>query len=324
MTPPGSSRPVGKRPAAGKGRSASKAKPQSSRTRTPAKASTPRPKSPQGRGRRWPLRLAVATLVVVALGVAALLRGTWEVRTTFLNETTFRTSELTGELRVVQLTDFHNIPRPAQVRDIVDLVKQADPDLIALTGDLIDTKNRTMDPTRRLLEGLADLDVPRYFVDGNHDHWSADHGRLHELLERYDVTVLADSNVQVKGEFGTVSLIGVDDYFSGHGDLAKAVQGLPREGFRLVLTHSPEIIGELSSKQIDYAMCGHTHGGQIRLPFIGAIYQPGGNWFPKISKGAYVDGHSTLFVDSGLGVTGPKFRLFNQSQVTLHRIGPNA
>lgn len=69
-------------------------------------------------------------------------------------------------------------------------------------------------------------------------------------------------------------------------------------------------------------MCGHTHGGQIRLPLIGALYQPGGDWFPKVSKGAYTDGDATLFVDSGVGVTGPPLRLFNQSQVTLHRIGP--
>ena len=69
-------------------------------------------------------------------------------------------------------------------------------------------------------------------------------------------------------------------------------------------------------------MCGHTHGGQIRLPLIGALYQPGGDWFPKVSKGAYTDGDATLFVDSGAGVTGPPLRLLNQSQVTLHRIGP--
>lgn len=273
--------------------------------------------------RRWPRRLALALVIAFALGAATLARADWEVHNTFLNETTHRTDELASELRVVQVTDFHNIPRPAQVRDIVELVRGADPDLIAITGDLINTDNRTLDPVRRLLEGLSGIDAPRYFVDGNHDHWSADHAKLHELLERFDVTILTDENTQVSGDFGRVSLIGVDDYYSGHGDIDAAVEGLPAEGFRLVLTHSPEIFGELDRTNIDYAMCGHTHGGQIRLPFVGAIYQPGGNWFPKVSKGAYVDGDATLFVDSGLGVTGPKLRLLNQSQVTLHRIGPS-
>lgn len=278
-------------------------------------------KADRPRWRSFPRALTLVAVLLVLAGVT-LTRGVWEVHNTTTTETTFSTSELAAELRVVQLTDFHNIGRPAQVRDIVEQVRAAEPDLIALTGDLLNTSNRTLDPVRRLLAGLAELEAPRYFVDGNHDHWSADQAALHDLLETHGVTVLANSATVVEGEFGRVQLIGVDDYFSGHGDLPAAVAGLPADGFRLVLTHSPEIAPELSDNGVDYAMCGHTHGGQIRLPFIGAIYQPGGNWFPKISKGAYRFGDSTLFIDSGLGVTGPKLRLFNQSQLTLHRLGP--
>ncbi|NHB83793.1 hypothetical protein G7085_01320 [Tessaracoccus sp. HDW20] len=67
--------------------------------------------------------------------------------------------------------------------------------MIAITGDLVNTTNRTLDPARRLLEGLAGIGVPSYFVDGNHDHWSADHARVHELLERYGVTILDDASI---------------------------------------------------------------------------------------------------------------------------------
>ncbi|NHB83792.1 hypothetical protein G7085_01315 [Tessaracoccus sp. HDW20] len=101
------------------------------------------------------------------------------------------------------------------------------------------------------------------------------------------------------GAFGDLTLIGVDDYYTGNGDLAAAVDGAPEEGFRLVVTHSPEILPSLDRHGIDYAMCGHTHGGQIRLPLVGAIYQPGGQWFPRVSKGAYTDGDATLYIDSG-------------------------
>lgn len=267
-----------------------------------------------------------ATLVVagclLTLGVAALLRGTWEVEHTRLNETTFATGELVGELRVAQVTDFHNIPRPGQVRHIVELVRATDPHVIALTGDLINTSNESLEPVAGLLEGLAGIDAPRYFVDGNHEHWSREHASLHDLLERHGVTILTDEHTTLTADFGTVAVIGVDDYFTGNGDLAEAVEGLRSDGFRLVLTHSPEILPELDRFGVDYAMCGHTHGGQIRLPLIGAIYQPGGQWFPRISKGPYTQGGSTLYIDSGAGVTGPPLRLFNQSQVIVHRIGP--
>ena len=79
------------------------------------------------------------------------------------------------------------------------------------------------------------------------------------------------------------------------------------------------MVGKLEANGIDYAMCGHTHGGQIRLPFVGAIYAPGRNFFPEYSKGPYEMGEATLFIDSGVGVTGPKYRFLNQSQVVLHR-----
>jgi predicted MPP superfamily phosphohydrolase len=274
------------------------------------------------RDARWLRSAGVVALLLVGLAVGVLARAVWEVRNTWLVETTFSTDEVAAELRVVQVTDFHNLPRPAQVDQVVELVRGAEPDLIALTGDLVNTSNDALDPVERLVSGLATIDAPRFYVDGNHDHWSRDQDRLHELLERNGVTILVNESLPFEGAFGRIQLVGVDDYFSGHGDLAAAVAGLPDDGFRLVLTHSPGILPELDRHDVDYAMCGHTHGGQIRLPLIGALYQPGGDWFPKVSKGVYVDGAATLFVDSGVGVTGPPLRFLNQSQVALHRIGP--
>ena len=273
------------------------------------------------RRRTW-RRLVLAVVALSLVTVGAWVRADWEVRNTRLVETTLITSELAAELRVVQVTDFHNVPRPAQVDQVVELVRGAEPDLIALTGDLVNTSNDALDPVERLVAGLATIGAPVFYVDGNHDHWSRDQQDLHGLLREHGVTILVNESLPFEGAFGRIQLVGVDDYFSGHGDLAAAVAGLPDDGFRLVLTHSPGILPELDRHDVDYAMCGHTHGGQIRLPLIGALYQPGGDWFPKVSKGVYVDGAATLFVDSGVGVTGPPLRFLNQSQVTLHRITP--
>lgn len=268
------------------------------------------------------LERALITLVVMVVLVAAtLVRSKFEVEHTMLRETTYTTAELSGELRVVQITDLHNLPRRSQVAAIADLARSAKPDVIALTGDLLNTHNASLAPVEWLLDDLEQIGVPMYFVDGNHDHWSSDQEELHRLLVRHGVRVLSDEHLTITGRWGSATLIGVDDYFSGHGDLGRAVAGAPDRGFRLVLTHSPEISSELVTHDIDYAMCGHTHGGQIRLPFVGALYQPGGNYLPELSKGTYGFGSSTLFIDSGVGVTGPNHRLFNQSQITLHRLG---
>lgn len=264
--------------------------------------------------------IMVATLLL--LGVATYARAKWEVEHTRLNEARFVTSELDGELRVVQVTDFHNLPRAAQVDEVIHLVASANPHFIALTGDLIDTYNENLDRVEQLIEGLAGIGVPIYSVDGNHDHWAAEHTQLLDLLHRHGVTTLRDEHINVTGDWGSLTLVGVDDYFSGYGNIGKAVEAAPEDGFRFVLTHSPEILPELGSHGVDYAICGHTHGGQVRLPLIGALYQPGDHYLPRVSKGFYRNGDATLFIDSGVGITGPAYRLLNQSQVTLHRIGP--
>ena len=164
-------------------------------SRPPARRTTRAAQAKARAVRRRRIRVAATLGILLALGLAVLARGTWEVRTTRLNETHFVTDELTAELRVVQVTDFHNIPRTTQVRDIVELVRAAEPDLIAITGDLVNTHNRTLDPARRLLAGLAGIDAPRYFVDGNHDHWSTDHSEVHRLLEAHGVTIMGHVNV---------------------------------------------------------------------------------------------------------------------------------
>ena len=91
--------------------------------------------------------------MVFLLAGGVWFRADWEVRNTRLVETTFATSELVGELRVLQVTDFHNVPRPAQVDQIVEVARGADPDLIALTGDLVNTRNDELVPVERLVAG---------------------------------------------------------------------------------------------------------------------------------------------------------------------------
>ncbi|HHT12692.1 MAG TPA: hypothetical protein GX013_05950 [Propionibacterium sp.] len=271
--------------------------------------------------RRRPLALlaTVLVLLLVAGGAAFHVRGTWEVGHTKLVETVHVTPELTDEFRVLQVSDFHSLPRPEQVDQVVEIAVAARADLIALTGDLINTHNEDLSSVERLIAGLREAGAPVVAVDGNHEHWSAQQTDLHALYEQYGVTLMVDEHFAYLGPWGRAIVAATDDHFSGHGDLAAALDGAPEDAFRLLLTHSPDVVGKLEANGIDYAMCGHTHGGQIRLPFVGAIYAPGRNFFPEYSKGPYEMGEATLFIDSGVGVTGPKYRFLNQSQVVLHR-----
>ena len=280
--------------------------------------------------------------MVFLLAGGVWFRADWEVRNTRLVETTFATSELVGELRVLQVTDFHNVPRPAQVDQIVEVARGADPDLIALTGDLVNTSNDALDPVERLVAGLATIDAPRFYVDGNHDHWSRDQQDLHALLREYGVTILVNESLPFEGDFGRVQLVGVDDHYSGHADLATAVAGLAGDArggaagaagsggrdenrsdgvFRLVLTHSPGLLPELGDYGVDYAMCGHTHGGQIRLPLLGSPHTQGTHLSRRRSSGWFQYGHAATYISRGLG-EGIRLRFNCRPEVALIHVLP--
>jgi len=225
-------------------------------------------------------------------------------------------------LRVLQIADFHSLPRNRQIDSIIDQAAAAKPDIVAITGDLVTTRDSDYEAVNRLFAGLRATHNNIFVVWGNHDHWNtAYHGRnrLAEVLAKHHLVLLDDDSVSLDGPWGALDVIGTDDYYSADPDLNAALAGTRPEAFRLLLTHSPEAVPALRGSGVDLAVCGHTHGGQIRLPFIGASYTPG-IWFPKYVKGWYdIDG-VPLYIDSGVGTSGPPVRAFNQSQITLLEI----
>lgn len=273
------------------------------------------------RGKPWRRRLAWALVVTVCAAAAVAAEVYWEVHTTRLVTETTVTDKLTGELRIMQLSDIHMRDDPAQLVSIVTQVRDAGPHLIVIAGDTLNTRNETLDPLKELFSWLAELGIPMYAVLGNHDHWSKDLPQLVELYARHGIKLIDNEHEVITGEFGSFTLVGAGDAYTDHAHLDQALKGAPG-GFRFLLTHSPEILPQLEKADIDYAVCGHTHGGQVAMPFIGAIYVPGQGLFPKYSRGRYQVGKAALYIDSGVGVTGMDLRFLVQSQIVLHVFHP--
>lgn len=273
------------------------------------------------RGKPWRRRLAWALVVTVCAAAAVAAEVYREVHTTQLVTETTVTNKLTGELRIMQLSDIHMRDDPAQLASIVTQVRDAGPHLIVIAGDTLNTRNETLDPLKELFSRLAELGIPMYAVLGNHDHWSKDLPQLVELYARHGIKLIDNEHEVITGEFGSFTLVGAGDAYTDHAHLDQALKGAPG-GFRFLLTHSPEILPQLEKADIDYAVCGHTHGGQVAMPFIGAIYVPGQGLFPKYSRGRYQVGKAALYIDSGVGVTGMDLRFLVQSQIVLHVFHP--
>lgn len=113
-------------------------------------------------------------------------------------------------------------------------------------------------------------------------------------------------------------MVGVGDASSYDADLSRSFSGVGATEAVILLSHTPDIVDQLSTEPVRLILSGHTHGGQIRLPFIGAVIAPGHGLFPKRTKGLYpLPNKRQLYIDSGLGMSRIPVRFWNQSQYSL-------
>lgn len=217
--------------------------------------------------------------------------------------------EANQRITILQISDVHNRNLDGKFDKIISL----DPDLIVLTGDLIDRTSTDLTYTEVLLEKLITMNTSIYFVAGNHEHESPIYSELRELLTVYDVTRLENEQVTLEINGVELNLVGIGNHSTGHADLLRAFRDIDTDLLTILLSHSPILL----DNQVDLTLSGHTHGGQVRLPLIGAIVAPEQGLFPKYDKGLYEpDSGGKLYIDSGLGTTFLPIRFLNEAQVS--------
>jgi len=196
--------------------------------------------------------------------------------------------------RIVQLTDLHFGSTSFLIYPIVlEKVKELKPNIIVITGDLVSSKS-AVNQAASFVNYLSKI-APTYIVFGNWDHW--------ENLENYsflfsNTTLLINSNTFLHRNNESICLVGVDDPYTGFDDLQKA---LPKNcSFKILLAHSPQIIGKARGK-VNLILAGHTHGGQVRFPFIGALFVPLPEEYKKYTYGLFFENSTYMFVSRGIG-----------------------
>lgn len=243
--------------------------------------------------------------------------------------------------RIVQLSDLHDARFGAQNERLIERVAAQQPSAIVLTGDMIDSRRTKVEPTVALAKRLVEL-APVYYVTGNHEARVPEAAQaLLDGLTRAGVTVLRSEAVDLQEGGESIRLIGLDDlgvYYKALAGEAQDIQeilaaakdalkgdlsALVRDaGFTLVLSHRPELIDLYAECGADLVLCGHAHGGQVRLPFGGGLYAPGQGFFPAWDAGLYEMGGTQMFVSRGLGNSAFPLRVNNRPEVvtiTLRR-----
>ncbi len=218
-------------------------------------------------------------------------------------------------LRIVQVSDFHagQMVPFEYLEQVVSEVNDLQPQLIALTGDFV-TSRRDLQALPQLAELLQELraEYGVYACLGNHDIW-AGATRIIRELERSGIPVLVNSHTTL--QIGSASLVvaGVDDPWGGQTNIQRALQGAP-DTDTLLLSHSPDMIDHWGHQHKLLQLSGHTHGGQVRLPFFGAPILP--RFGKRYDMGLFRVGESWLYVNRGVGMSSIPVRFACRPEIT--------
>lgn len=213
-----------------------------------------------------------------------------------------------------------------QLTEVVNKINSLTPDILFFTGDLMDVPNE-YDRIDEIVPVLQKLKAPygKFAVYGNHDHGGYGSNIYREVMEKAGFKVLLNEASKVKllnNEH--VYIIGIDDAMLGNPDIATALSAVPNESFKLLLSHAPDLADDALPYNIQLQLSGHSHGGQIKIPFIGALVKP--PFAEKYYEGLYTIGDNndlTLYVNRGLGTTRLPFRFLSRPEITLLTLSKN-
>ena len=265
--------------------------------------------------------------IIFALGILFILstvgKVIYDTNVFKVNRVELQTNKIpTGsEISILQISDVHNKVFGDNNEKLIDTVKKVDADLIVLTGDLVDRKTTDFSNVFSLVEEIKVINPNTFFVTGNHE-WENDYmeGLLVGLEER-EVTMLNNENTPVSLGETTINLVGIDNESTNHENMSLAFDDVNRDLYTVLLSHSPGVIEKYQDIPADLILSGHTHGGQVRIPLLGAVVAPDQGIFPELDKGIFeIGGEQYLYIDSGLGTSVAPFRFWNQSQLSLVQI----
>ena len=222
-------------------------------------------------------------------------------------------------IRIIQFSDTHlgfqyNL---SDLEETIETIQTPNPDIICFTGDLMDNPNDYQE-TSEIITLLSKLKAPlgKYGVYGNHDHGGYGTEIYKDIMSNSGFSLLVnESNFITLGDGSRIVISGVDDAMLGKPNLDSSFPKQPDELFTILLSHAPDYADYASRYPFGLQLSGHSHGGQIQIPLLGAVVTP--PFAEKYREGAYTIDSLTLYVNRGLGTTRIPYRLFSRPEITV-------
>lgn len=233
--------------------------------------------------------------------------------------------------KIAHISDLHNAEFGENNSTLIKMLQEQEPDIIAITGDLVDSDHTNMEVSVEFCRQALQV-APCYYVPGNHEAWLGErYNELENELKDIGVNVLRNESMKLSSGNDTLWIMGVDDpdfvdrssmfdLSDGiiSGEIEKADAG---RGYKILLSHRPEVFETYVRKGIDLVLSGHAHGGQVRIPFVGGLVAPNQGFFPEYDGGVYSRENTHMVVSRGIGNSIIPVRINNRPEivfVTLH------
>ena len=272
--------------------------------------------------------LIVSVLVILCLGIWTL----WGNTALEVNEyeiVSDRIPEAFTGFRIAQVSDLHNAEFGEENWKLIKMLSQTDPDIIVLTGDLIDSRQTDLDVVLEFAWQAGKI-ARVYYVSGNHEARVPEYEDLKNGLVKAGVVILENQKVQITREGESITLMGIDDpsfqesYLFGdaEGVARQAISDLQNasDGYTILLSHRPELFDTYVDSGVDLVFSGHAHGGQFRLPIVGGLVAPNQGLFPEYDAGQFTRENTTMLVSRGVGNSIIPVRFNNRPEIVVAQL----
>lgn len=272
----------------------------------------------------------IAIAVVTAILLVLIIWTAWSNTALELNRYTIKSdklSEVFNGFRIAHVSDLHNSKMGTDNEKLIDMIKSAAPDIIAITGDSIDSNHTDVDIALCFIKEAIKI-APCYYITGNHEAWVSEstYNDFESDLIELGVVVLHNEEIVFERESAKISIVGIDDpdfIKSNGGNIENSMTSdsikelVSTNGFSILLSHRPEFFNQYVRADFDLVLSGHAHGGQFRLPFIGGLAAPNQGLFPEYDSGLYTEDNTNMIVSRGIGNSIIPFRFNNRPEVVL-------
>ena len=269
--------------------------------------------------------LVVSVLIILAIGIWIL----WSNTALEVNEyeiVSERIPQGFDGFRIAQVSDLHNKDFGEGYGQLLTLLSEINPDIIVVTGDLIDSRQTDLDIALEFAWQAGKI-ARVYYVSGNHEARVPEYEDLKTGLVKAGVVILENQKVQITREGESITLMGIDDpsfqedYLFGDSESVarQAIEDLKNDsdGYTVLLSHRPELFDLYVDTEMDLVFSGHAHGGQFRLPFIGGLVAPNQGFFPQYDAGLFSEGSTNMIVSRGVRNSIIPIRFNNRPEIVL-------